>query len=113
MYGSELNQVWTNLLDNAIDALGDRGTITITTAPWHDTGVEVTVADDGPGIPEEAQRRVFDPFFTTKPVGAGTGLGLDTTLRIVRDRHDGDVQLRSRPGETAFTVRLPRSPGKA
>ncbi len=113
VYGSELNQVWTNLLDNAIDALGDRGTITITTAPWHDTGVEVTVADDGPGIPEEAQRRVFDPFFTTKAVGSGTGLGLDTTLRIVRDRHDGDVQLRSRPGETAFTVRLPRSPGKA
>jgi signal transduction histidine kinase len=112
VYGSELNQVWTNLLDNAIDALGRSGTITISTAPWHDTGVEVTIADDGPGIPEEAQRRVFEPFFTTKPVGSGTGLGLDTALRIVRERHDGDLRLRSRPGETAFTVRLPRSPRK-
>jgi len=112
VYGSELNQVWTNLLDNAIDALGEDGTITITTAPWHDSGVEVTIADDGPGIPEDVQRRVFDPFFTTKPVGAGTGLGLDTALRIVRDRHDGDVRMSSRPGETAFTVRLPRTPRK-
>ena len=112
-YGSELNQVWTNLLDNAIDALGDRGTITITTAPWNTSGVEVTIADDGPGIPEDAQRRVFEPFYTTKAVGSGTGLGLDTTMRIVRDRHAGDVRLRSRPGETAFTVRLPRSPKRA
>jgi signal transduction histidine kinase len=112
VYGSELNQVWTNLLDNAIDALGDRGTITITTAPW-DSGVEVSIADDGPGIPEDAQRRVFEPFYTTKAVGSGTGLGLDTTVRIVRDRHAGDVRLRSRPGETVFTVRLPRAPRKA
>jgi signal transduction histidine kinase len=112
VYGSELNQVWTNLLDNAIDALGETGTITITTAPWHDSGVEVTIADDGPGIPEDVQRRVFDPFFTTKPVGSGTGLGLDTAQRIVNERHDGDLRLRSRPGETAFTVRLPRSPRK-
>ena len=112
VYGSELNQVWTNLLDNAIDALGDSGTITITTAPWHESGVEVRIADDGPGIPEDAQRRVFDPFFTTKPVGSGTGLGLDTAMRIVRDRHDGDLRLRSRPGETAFTVRLPRAPSR-
>ena len=80
VYGSELNQVWTNLLDNAIDALGE-------TRDDHDrhravgatTGVEVTIADDGPGIPEDAQRRVFEPFFTTKAVGSGTGLGLDTT----------------------------------
>jgi len=113
VYGSELNQVWTNLLDNAIDALGDQGTITITTAPWHDSGVEVTIADDGPGIPEGVQRRVFEPFYTTKPVGSGTGLGLDTTLRIVRDRHDGDVRLQSRPGLTAFSVRLPRKPRRA
>ena len=110
VFGSELNQVWTNLLDNAIDALGERGTITITTAPWHDDGVEVRIADDGPGIPEDVQRRVFDPFFTTKPVGAGTGLGLDTAARIVRDRHDGDVRLDSQPGGTVFTVRLPRAP---
>jgi signal transduction histidine kinase len=112
VYGSELNQVWTNLLDNAIDALGDTGTITITTQPWHETGVEVTIADDGPGIPEDTQRRVFEPFYTTKAVGSGTGLGLDTTMRIIRDRHAGDVRLRSKPGETAFTVRLPRSPRK-
>jgi len=112
VFGSELNQVWTNLLDNAIDALGETGTITITTAPWHESGVEVRIADDGPGIPDEAQRRVFDPFFTTKPVGSGTGLGLDTAVRIVRDRHDGDVRLQSRPGETVFTVRLPRAPSK-
>ena len=72
----------------------------------------VRIADDGPGIPEAAQRRVFDPFFTTKPVGSGTGLGLDTAVRIVRDRHDGDVRLQSRPGETVFTVRLPRAPSR-
>jgi signal transduction histidine kinase len=113
VYGSELNQVWTNLLDNAIDALGDTGTITISTAPWHETGVEVTIADDGPGIPEDTQRRVFEPFYTTKAVGSGTGLGLDAALRIVRDRHAGDLRLRSEPGDTAFTVRLPRSPKRA
>jgi signal transduction histidine kinase len=113
VFGSELNQVWTNLLDNAIDALGETGTISITTAPWHESGVEVRIADDGPGIPEEAQRRIFDPFFTTKPVGSGTGLGLDTAVRIVRDRHDGDVRMQSRPGETVFTVRLPRAPSRA
>jgi signal transduction histidine kinase len=113
VYGSELNQVWTNLLDNAIDALGQTGTITIATAPWHETGVEVTITDDGPGIPEEVQARVFEPFFTSKAVGSGTGLGLDTALRIVRDRHHGDVALTSRPGETAFTVRLPRTPQRS
>src|SRR5918997_826841 len=112
VYGSELNQVWTNLLDNAIDALDGSGTITITTAPWQDTGVEVRIADDGPGISTEEQRRVFDPFYTTKGVGSGTGLGLDTVRRIVRERHEGDVQLRSRPGATEFTVRLPRAPGR-
>ena len=112
VYGSELNQVWTNLLDNAIDALGERGTISITTAPWDGSGVEVAIADDGPGIPEDVQRRVFEPFYTTKPVGSGTGLGLDTTMRIVRDRHAGDLRLSSRPGETVFRVRLPRAPRK-
>ena len=104
--------MWTNLLDNAIDALGETGTITIATARWHDTGVEVSVSDDGPGIPGDAVDHVFEPFFTTKAVGAGTGLGLDTTRRIVRERHDGDVRLDSRPGRTTFTVRLPRSPRK-
>jgi len=113
VFGSELNQVWTNLLDNAIDALGETGTITISTAPWHESGVEVRIADDGPGIPEDAKRHLFEPFFTTKPVGSGTGLGLDTAVRIVRDRHGGDVDVRSRPGETVFTVRLPRVPDRA
>ena len=110
VYGSELNQVWTNLLDNAIDAVGETGTITLTTAPWHDTGVEVRIADDGPGVPDATQHRIFEPFYTTKAVGSGTGLGLDTARRIVLERHDGDLQLASRPGETTFTVRLPRAP---
>jgi signal transduction histidine kinase len=112
VYGSELNQVWTNLLDNAIDALGETGTIRIATAPWHENGVEVRISDDGPGIPDEQQHHVFEPFFTTKPVGSGTGLGLDTTSRIVRERHHGDLRLESRPGQTTFTVRLPRVPAK-
>jgi len=113
VYGSELNQVWTNLLDNAIDALGETGTIRIATAPWGDAGVEVTISDDGPGIPEDVQRQVFEPFFTTKAVGTGTGLGLDTVRRIVRDRHEGELRLSSRPGATTFTVRLPRAPRTA
>jgi signal transduction histidine kinase len=113
VYGSELNQVWTNLLDNAIDALGETGTIRIAAAPWNETGVEVTISDDGPGIPEEAQRQVFEPFFTTKAIGSGTGLGLDTARRIVRERHEGELRLSSRPGATTFTVRLPRAPRTA
>jgi signal transduction histidine kinase len=104
-YGSELNQVWTNLLSNALDAMDGRGTITITTRPASE-GLAVDIADDGPGIPADAQGRVFDPFFTTKPVGEGTGLGLDIVHRIVQG-HRGDVSLRSRPGETVFTVTLP------
>jgi signal transduction histidine kinase len=113
VYGSELNQVWTNLLDNAIDSLGDSGTIIIETEPWHETGVEVRITDDGPGIPEDHQHRIFDPFFTTKAVGAGTGLGLDTARRIVVDRHEGDLRFTSKPGETVFTVRLPRAPRRS
>jgi signal transduction histidine kinase len=113
VYGSELNQVWTNLLVNAIDALGDRGRIEIATAPCGDRGVEVRIADDGPGIPPDVQRRIFEPFFTTKPVGMGTGLGLDTARRIVVDRHEGDLTVTSRPGETVFRVRLPRAPRAA
>src|SRR5207344_898120 len=101
--GSELNQVWTNLLDNAIDALGETGTITITTRRDRDSAV-VEIADDGPGSPAEIQERVFDSFFTTKDVGSGTGLGLATAHRIVVDRHDGSLRVQSRPGRTAFTV---------
>ncbi len=104
--GSELNQVWTNLLDNAIDALGDAGTITISTRL--DGGcAEVEVIDDGPGIPAEIRERVFDSFFTTKDVGRGTGLGLATARRIVVDRHGGSLTLDSEPGRTGFLVRLP------
>jgi signal transduction histidine kinase len=108
--GAELNQVWTNLLDNAIDALGETGTITITTRI--DNGcAEVDIADDGPGIPEEVLGRIFDPFFTTKEVGRGTGLGLDQVRRIVVDRHHGSVQVDSEPGRTVFRVRLPMKTG--
>jgi signal transduction histidine kinase len=107
--GSELNQVWTNLLDNAIDALGDQGTITIATHRDGDCAV-VEITDDGPGIPPELIDRIFDPFFTTKDVGKGTGLGLATARRIVVDRHDGSLTVQSRPGATIFRVRL--SPAK-
>jgi len=104
--GSELNQVWTNLIANAIDALDGSGTITITTRV--DGGcVEVDVADDGPGIPPEARARVLDPFFTTKAVGKGTGLGLDTVRRIVEDGHDGSLSFTTSEQGTTFKVRLP------
>jgi signal transduction histidine kinase len=104
--GGELNQVWTNLLDNAIGALGETGTITISTRQEGDCAV-VDVADDGPGIPPEVVDRVFDPFFTTKGVGEGTGLGLDTARRIVQERHRGSLSVVSEPGRTVFSVWLP------
>jgi len=106
VHGAELNQVWTNLLDNAIDALGASGHLTITTRADGDCA-EVDIADDGPGIPADIRDRVFDPFFTTKDVGSGTGLGLDTARRIVVDRHHGSLTLESRPGRTVFRARLP------
>jgi signal transduction histidine kinase len=106
MRGSELNQVWTNLLDNAIDALGETGTITIRTSRDQERAI-VEISDDGPGIPAEAQSRIFDAFFTTKDVGRGTGLGLATVRRIVVDRHDGALTFESRPGKTTFRVCLP------
>ncbi len=106
--GSELNQVWTNLLDNAIDALGGSGTITIAThADPGQSRAIVEITDDGPGIPPEAQSRIFDAFFTTKDVGRGTGLGLATVRRIVVDRHDGALTFESKPGKTTFRVCLP------
>ncbi len=104
--GSELNQVWTNLVDNAIDAMGNQGTLTIRTYR-EDDRVTVEIADNGPGIPEEIQPRIFDPFFTTKDVGLGTGLGLDVVRRIVTNRCGGQIDFRSRPGETVFRVRVP------
>jgi signal transduction histidine kinase len=108
--GSELNQVWTNLLDNAIDALGDRGTISITSRRDGNCA-EIEIADDGPGVPVEARDRIFDPFFTTKDVGQGTGLGLATAHRIVVDRHTGSLTFESEPGRTVFRVRLPLPAG--
>ncbi|MGA9858362.1 MAG: ATP-binding protein [Solirubrobacteraceae bacterium] len=106
VHGAELNQVWTNLLANAIDALGDTGQIEITTRR-DGSCVEVDIADDGPGIAPEIADRVFDPFFTTKEVGSGTGLGLDVARRILVNRHHGSLTLDSRPGRTVFRARLP------
>jgi signal transduction histidine kinase len=110
IHGSELNQVWTNLLDNAIDALGGHGTITLRTRA-DGRCILVDVADDGPGIPPEAIEHVFDPFFTTKDVGQGTGLGLDTARRIVVDRHGGSLTVESRRGSTTFHVWIPVNGG--
>jgi len=105
-YAAELNQVWTNLIDNAVQAMGGAGTLTIRTA--RDEGnVLVEVGDNGPGIPDDIKDRIFEPFFTTKPVGEGTGLGLDIAWRIVVKKHHGDLRVESRPGDTRFQVRLP------
>ena len=104
-YGSELNQVWTNLIDNAADAMKGQGRLRIRTMREGDD-VLVEFVDNGPGIPPEIQTKIFDPFFTTKPIGEGTGLGLDTVYRIVR-KHRGNVSVVSSPGNTCFRVRLP------
>ena len=104
--GSELNQVWTNLIDNAIDAMSGQGQLLIRTRS-DEHAVLVEIVDQGPGIPSDLARRIFDPFFTTKEVGKGTGLGLDIVRRIVVDRYHGDVTFTSVPGETHFLVRLP------
>ncbi|NJP07272.1 MAG: cyclic nucleotide-binding domain-containing protein [Chloroflexaceae bacterium] len=103
--GGELNQVWTNLIDNAIDALAGSGTIWLVTR-HENRFVMVEVADDGPGIPPEVQPRLFEPFFTTKEVGSGTGLGLDISYRIIQE-HNGSIEVQSEPGHTRFIVRLP------
>jgi signal transduction histidine kinase len=105
VHGSELNQVWTNLIANALDALAGEGTITITTRSAGGA-MAVEIADDGPGIPADVRSRIFEPFFTTKAVGSGTGLGLDISRRIVLG-HRGDIRVRSAPGGTAFVVTLP------
>ena len=108
-HGNELNQVWTNLIDNAIDAVaeGDRsGRISLRTTSEGDR-VLVEISDDGVGIPEEIQERIFEPFFTTKDVGKGAGLGLDVSYRIVVGRHRGDIRIVSKPGHTRCEVRLP------
>lgn len=110
-FGPELNQVWTNLIDNAAGVLDGSGVLEIETS-GADGWVEVTVTDDGPGIPPEVIGRVFDPFVTTKPPGAGTGLGLNIAHQIVTERHGGRIEVESRPGCTRFTVRLPQRPAE-
>jgi len=104
-FGSELNQVWTNLIVNAIEAMPEGGRLKVRTK-LEPVDVMVEVRDNGPGIPLEVQARIFEPFFTTKPVGEGTGLGLDTSMRIVR-RHHGNIRFETKPGDTCFQVRLP------
>ncbi|MBW8738689.1 MAG: cyclic nucleotide-binding domain-containing protein [Streptomyces turgidiscabies] len=108
-YPAELNQVWTNLIDNAVSAInsaGGEGTLTVRTALVHDR-LLVEFRDTGPGVPAEIRGRIFDPFFTTKPVGEGTGLGLDISWRIVVNKHHGDLKVESVPGDTRFQVLLP------
>jgi signal transduction histidine kinase len=105
-YAGELNQVWTNLVDNAVAAMNRDGKLTIRTSRENDR-LMVEICDDGPGVPPELSQRIFEPFFTTKGVGEGTGLGLDISWRIVVNKHRGDLRLRSEPGDTRFQVLLP------
>jgi signal transduction histidine kinase len=106
-YGSELNQVWTNLVDNAIDAMDGRGTLTLRAEPDPaGDGVRVTICDSGPGIPDEVRQRLFEPFYTTKPPGKGTGLGLHISHNVVA-RHGGRIEVRSSSAGACFEVSLP------
>ena len=104
-YAAELNQVWTNIIDNAIDAMHGKGELRVRTYR-DDACAVVEIGDNGPGIPPEIQSHIFEPFFTTKGVGEGTGLGLDTVQRIVK-KHGGTIQVTSKPGDTRFHVWLP------
>jgi len=108
-YAGELNQVWTNLIDNAVSAMGSAGVLTVRTGLDRDY-VAVDICDTGPGVPPEIRERIFEPFFTTKPVGQGTGLGLEISWRIVVNKHHGDITVESVPGDTRFRVRLPVAP---
>ncbi|MGJ3245833.1 MAG: ATP-binding protein [Elainellaceae cyanobacterium] len=110
-YGGELNQVWTNLIDNAIDAMEGNGDLTLRTTHLHDQ-IQIELIDNGPGIPPDVQSRIFEPFFTTKDVGKGTGLGLDIVRRIVVNRHGGSIRVDSKPGKTCFLICLPMKPPK-
>jgi signal transduction histidine kinase len=104
----ELNQVWTNLIDNAVDAMEGSGTLRVSTRLDEPDHVVVEIADTGPGMPRAVQARAFEPFYTTKEVGKGTGLGLDISRRIIVERHGGEIEIESRPGYTVLRVRLPR-----
>jgi len=106
VYAAELNQVWTNLIDNAVAAMDGHGTLTVRTSRVGDE-VQVEIGDTGPGVPDEIKSRIFEPFFTTKPFGEGTGLGLDISWRIVVNKHHGDLSVESSPGDTRFRVRIP------
>lgn len=106
-YPGDLNQVWTNIIDNAIQAMDGHGTLTIRTARENEQMIRVEICDDGPGIPEDVIERIFTPFFTTKPFGEGTGLGLDLAWRIVVEKHGGNISVQSTPGDTRFAVCLP------
>ncbi|MFF2114076.1 ATP-binding protein [Rhodococcus koreensis] len=108
-YAAELNQVWTNLIDNAVAAMNGHGTLTVRTRRDGDMAL-IEIGDTGPGVPEEIRSRIFEPFFTTKPVGEGTGLGLDISWRIVVKKHRGDLRVESEPGDTRFQVRIPIEP---
>jgi signal transduction histidine kinase len=108
-YAGELNQVWTNLIDNAVSAMGTSGVLTVRTGRDREF-VFVEFGDTGPGVPPEIKERIFEPFFTTKGVGEGTGLGLDISWRIVVNKHHGDIAVESVPGDTRFRVRLPVTP---
>ena len=105
-YAGELNQVWTNLIDNAVDAMGESGTLRVATRV-EDGEVVIEIADTGPGMPPDVAARAFEPFYTTKDVGKGTGLGLDIARRIIVERHRGQIMIDSRPGETVLRVKLP------
>jgi signal transduction histidine kinase len=105
-YGSELNQVWTNLIDNAVSAMNGIGKIKIRTYR-ENSHLVVEITDNGPGIPKDIQPKVFDPFFTTKAPGEGTGLGLSISYNIVTQKHKGLITVNSKPGETCFQVQLP------
>lgn len=106
-YPGDLNQVWTNIIDNAIQAMEGHGTLTIRTSAVGEDAIKVELCDDGPGIPKDIIDRIFTPFFTTKPFGEGTGLGLDLAWRIIAQKHHGNVRVESKPGDTRFIIILP------
>jgi signal transduction histidine kinase len=101
-----LNQVWTNIIDNAIESMAGRGTLVVRTRK-EDFWVVVEIEDNGPGIPEAIQSKIFDPFFTTKPPGEGTGLGLNISRNLIVQKHHGQISVSSKKGRTCFTIRLP------
>jgi signal transduction histidine kinase len=105
-YAGELNQVWTNIIDNAVDAMGESGTLRVATRV-EDGEVVIEIADTGPGMPPDVAARAFEPFYTKKDVGKGTGLGFDIARRIIVERHRGQIMIDSRPGETVLRVKLP------